>query len=275
MFKKRTVKSNKRVREAGEDAQEAVGSKVVRLGAKGARAGAFSAHSGPGATVSNGSPSRNGPTVQDEVQQHIQFQRETEAITGIKMNVAYRHPKHRGAGYQEVEISEEQRQQEDKYDLVLASRDTSTLSRTKEGPAEATVNDGLQKLSSVRSTTVFDFARDICKDFRDTGFCGYGDSCKFVHARDDFKAGWKLNTDWDLKSKEAHELEKKLKDIPFKCVLCKKPYKDPVKTTCNHYFCESCFLKRTAKTPNCYICNKNTNGVAKPAKDLDFLLKKQ
>ncbi|KAH3674936.1 hypothetical protein WICMUC_002956 [Wickerhamomyces mucosus] len=128
--------------------------------------------------------------------------------------------------------------------------------------------------SNVRSTTTFDFQRDVCKDFRDTGFCGYGDSCKFMHARDDFKAGWKLNKDWDLGSTLDDKLENEFKNIPFKCPICKKDYKNPIKTNCEHYFCESCFLTRFQKNlPNCFICGKNTNGIAKPAKNLKDLLK--
>ena len=128
--------------------------------------------------------------------------------------------------------------------------------------------------SNIRSTTVFDFQRDICKDYKQTGFCGFGDSCKFLHARDDFKAGWKLNKDWDLEAKDKEsKIEKELQDIPFKCVICKSDYKNPVKTSCNHYFCEMCFLIRSRKNQNCFICGKNTNGVAAPAKNLQSILK--
>jgi len=44
----------------------------------------------------------------------------------------------------------------------------------------------------------FDYQPDICKDYKETGFCSYGDSCKFMHDRGDYKSGWELETvgDW-------------------------------------------------------------------------------
>lgn len=32
----------------------------------------------------------------------------------------------------------------------------------------------------VRTTARFDYQPDICKDYKETGFCGYGDQCKHV-----------------------------------------------------------------------------------------------
>ena len=32
----------------------------------------------------------------------------------------------------------------------------------------------------VRSTARFDYQPDICKDYKETGFCGYGDQCKYA-----------------------------------------------------------------------------------------------
>ena len=44
----------------------------------------------------------------------------------------------------------------------------------------------------MRTTVRWDYAPDICKDFKETGFCGFGDSCKFMHDRGDYKFGWQL-----------------------------------------------------------------------------------
>ena len=42
----------------------------------------------------------------------------------------------------------------------------------------------------VRVSARFDYQPDICKDYKETGFCSYGDSCKFMHDRGDYKSGW-------------------------------------------------------------------------------------
>ena len=41
-----------------------------------------------------------------------------------------------------------------------------------------------------------------------TGFCGYGDQCKFLHDRGDYKSGWQLEREWDAEqSKKKKRLE--------------------------------------------------------------------
>ena len=50
-------------------------------------------------------------------------------------------------------------------------------------------------------------------------------------------------------------------DIPFACLICRKPYTDPVQTRCGHYFCSACAIKRFAKTPKCAACGTATGGM--------------
>ncbi|SCU82356.1 LADA_0C04676g1_1 [Lachancea dasiensis] len=127
--------------------------------------------------------------------------------------------------------------------------------------------------SDMKTTLYMDYQPDVCKDFKQTGFCGYGDSCKFLHIRDDFKTGWKLNQEWkvDLSREDIKQLE----DVPFKCLICKQDYKFPVVTNCGHYFCSACFMNRAKKTTKCYVCSEDTHGVARSAKNLASILKKQ
>ncbi|KAM0808376.1 putative Pre-mRNA-splicing factor CWC24 [Seiridium cardinale] len=157
------------------------------------------------------------------------------------------------------------------------------------GPIKAPTN--------IRTITVTDFAPDVCKDYKQTGFCGFGDNCKFLHAREDYKQGWQLDRDWENVTKgkknmggtvvasadreqnaaddddaaQAAMLEK----IPFACIICKKDYRSPIKTRCGHYFCEPCALQRYRKDPSCAACGSGTNGVFNTAKELNKLLEKK
>jgi RING finger protein 113A len=148
--------------------------------------------------------------------------------------------------------------------------------------------------TNVRTITITDYAPDVCKDYKQTGFCGFGDSCKFLHAREDYAQGWKLDRDWEVTNKgkknlggtvissankkneidvdkEAEEAAM-LEKIPFACIICKESYKSPVVTKCGHYFCEKCALQRYKKNPNCVACGAGTNGVFNSARSLQKLL---
>lgn len=154
-------------------------------------------------------------------------------------------------------------------------------------------NVGPQKLNSnVRTITVTDFAPDVCKDYKQTGFCGFGDSCKFLHAREDYKQGWQLDRDWEVDTQgkkltgrtvasanrsaknreDDQDDEKLLESIPFACIICKQSYSNPIVTKCGHYFCEACALKRYKKDPSCAACNASTGGTFNVAKKLNGLL---
>ncbi|KAK8223616.1 hypothetical protein BKA81DRAFT_295721 [Phyllosticta paracitricarpa] len=151
--------------------------------------------------------------------------------------------------------------------------------------------------SNVRMVTQIDYAPDVCKDYKQTGFCGFGDSCKFLHAREDYAAGWKLDREWEINTKgkklggtvvssanrdakpgeddENEEEAKLLEKIPFACIICKKPYTQPVVTNCGHYFCEKCALTRFRKNPSCAACGAGTGGRFNDAKNLKKLLEKK
>lgn len=149
-------------------------------------------------------------------------------------------------------------------------------SRKPVGPVKAPTN--------IRTITITDYAPDVCKDYKLTGFCGFGDTCKFLHAREDYAAGWKLDREWEIKQKggkmpvlqgkrmgtgwrKEEEVEEEM--VPFKCVICKDDYKAPIQTKCGHYFCESCAVDRyRRKNPSCAICGKRTDGVFNGAKGL-------
>ncbi|GAB1312014.1 RNA-splicing factor [Madurella fahalii] len=162
------------------------------------------------------------------------------------------------------------------------------------GPVKAPTN--------IRTITITDMAPDVCKDYKTSGFCGFGDSCKFLHAREDYAHGWQLDREWENVTKgkkvlggtvvasaerkatggkgdeerDEDEMEAAmLENIPFACIICKGPYKSPIVTRCGHYFCEGCALKRYRKDPSCAACGAGTNGVFNAAKRLQKLLDKK
>jgi len=145
-----------------------------------------------------------------------------------------------------------------------------------QGPARAPVH--------YRATSRFDYQPDVCKDFKDTGYCGYGDACKFLHDRSDYKTGWQLEKDWEEQQrKQRHdealvnlgeeEAPKKVADdgLPFACLICREPWdkkSHPVVTKCEHYFCEGCALKHFQKTWRCFVCAEQTGGIFNAAKNI-------
>ena len=123
----------------------------------------------------------------------------------------------------------------------------------------------LRASAFVRVSARFDYQPDVCKDYKETGFCSYGDACKFMHDRGDYKSGWELDREWEEEQKRRQEALQKGwgadgdedeaeggdddedDGLPFACYICRKPWaecgSEPVVTKCRHYFCESCALK--------------------------------
>jgi RING finger protein 113A len=161
----------------------------------------------------------------------------------------------------------------------------------------------LRAPSFLRASCRFDYQPDICKDYKETGFCGWGDSCKFLHDRGDYKSGWQLAKEWDeeqaKKKKKLEEAVKKLSNVndedgklleealkdgekeenyeipddedeilPFACFICREDFNQPVVTLCGHYFCSSCAFESNKKNPKCPCCDKYTNGIFNKATKL-------
>jgi RING finger protein 113A len=148
----------------------------------------------------------------------------------------------------------------------------STAGQLRAGP--------LKGVANVRITSRFDYAPAVCKDYKETGWCGFGDSCVFVHDRTDYKMGWELDLEWEEQQRKLEE-EKNVNyfvveeeevesddDLPFACYICRKEFQQPVMTKCKHYFCEACAIKQFSKSPACFVCGQNTQGVFNSAKEL-------
>ena len=138
----------------------------------------------------------------------------------------------------------------------------------------------LKASAFVRTTCRFDYQPDICKDYKDTGFCGFGDTCIYLHDRGDTLSGWQLEQQWEEQRKKdlaQRELDAfagtATKDeapvnsvddgLPFACHICRKPFTQPVVTSCGHYFCEQCIMNHVRENVKgtCPICGKDTHGV--------------
>jgi RING finger protein 113A len=140
-----------------------------------------------------------------------------------------------------------------------------------------------------RASCRFDYQPDVCKDYKDTGFCGFGDSCKFMHDRGNYKTGWQLEKEWEEtekkrklklalgnKDEEQEKLEAEAHmDIQFACPLTRQPFLQPVVTLCGHYFEESAILSHYAKSSICPMCAKSTYGTFNKASKLVALLAKR
>ena len=75
--------------------------------------------------------------------------------------------------------------------------------------------------SFFRASVRIDHEPCICKDYKETGFCGFGDSCKFIHDRGDYKMGWQIEREHDLgvyneTEEENWEVSSDEEDLPFK-----------------------------------------------------------
>jgi RING finger protein 113A len=149
----------------------------------------------------------------------------------------------------------------------------------------------IKAATHVRVTARFDYQPDICKDYKETGFCGYGDTCIYLHDRTDTVSGWQLERQWEEQQKVKKEKQEQIMndfatgiigdntrnvdddsknntplqsgdDIPFACYICREHFKEPVVTNCSHYYCEKCIMNHVRTVSEaCPICQKETGCV--------------
>lgn len=159
------------------------------------------------------------------------------------------------------------------YTKYIEGKETSQGSAaSRKGPLRAPLY--------LRSTVRWDYQPDICKDYKETGYCGFGDSCKFLHDRGDYKSGWQLDWEYennkygkeDMKQFEVSSSDEE--DLPFACYICREHFKNPVVSRCKHYFCESCALEQFKKSSRCAACGQQTGGIFNPAKEIVAKIKK-
>ncbi|KAL0213516.1 hypothetical protein RCL1_007142 [Eukaryota sp. TZLM3-RCL] len=162
-------------------------------------------------------------------------------------------------------------------DAATLEKITSALRSEAQKDTICSFSLGKPSSSAISTKTELDMQPHICKDWMETGFCGYGDNCKFAHIRlvDESEHTKKLHE--QLRSKRAllQQLNKKSsttaptttvqqeKDkIPEeqeatplpKCSMC-SDQKDLFKSKCGCVYCLSC-SKLTEE--GCFSCGSET-----------------
>ena len=62
----------------------------------------------------------------------------------------------------------------------------------------------------MKVTTRMDHNPERCKDYYEHGYCGFGDTCIFIHDRGDYKSGHQLDLEYEqaLKKKQLKFMRK-------------------------------------------------------------------
>lgn len=141
--------------------------------------------------------------------------------------------------------------------------------------ADAVHDSSLNAMGPKRSAqdsgnnSAFDYTPDLCKDFLETGYCGWGDACIYMHDRNPGTPGWKVEKEWQEKRKAEREQlmrggsagQDEEGALPWACFLCRGDFQRPVQTACGHIFCETCALRRFRSDTRCAVCQRDTQGV--------------
>lgn len=167
-----------------------------------------------------------------------------------------------------------------KNTLLSSGDDKVTVQTTKTSPTRKSKGrfGPIGSSSNIRITTRFDYQPDVCKDYKETGYCGYGDSCKFLHDRSDYKPGWVIEKEWEVSEKRKRATEKEAvvdeRKLDTVCPICSEEFKRPVKTICGHDFCEDCALVQYAKDSKCAVCAEPTKGIFNVAREITVISSK-
>ena len=75
------------------------------------------------------------------------------------------------------------------------------------------LKDKQQMNRNIRTTCRFDYQHCICKDYKLTGYCGFGDDCIFVHDRSDYYTGWEIENRFNMEEHRKKFLDRKRKFV--------------------------------------------------------------
>ncbi|KAJ3457938.1 hypothetical protein MRS44_012047 [Fusarium solani] len=124
-----------------------------------------------------------------------------------------------------------------KRDIPLS--DINDATKRKDWYDQPTTKGPARAASNVRIATTTDFARDVCKDYKKTGW-----------------QGWQLDREWELHGKKKipgsankgedngnADDETTLNNLPLSCYICEGPYKRPIELWGRKYGCIQCSFK--------------------------------
>jgi hypothetical protein len=171
---------------------------------------------------------------------------------------------------------------------VLKVQEPSKIKKSQLGAKFGPV----RQLRNIQHSNGIDYNPSRCKDFHDSGYCAFGNSCIFIHDRTDYKSGHELDLEWEEKTRRKDERRKRratkkkngedldpedlsseeegLEDyeeelvygeIDELCLICGEDYKLPSLLPCGHIFCDKCALSHYKYEKTCFKCNKVTGGI--------------
>lgn len=128
----------------------------------------------------------------------------------------YTHKKNKVlSGKDALKTNEDYRSDEDDDELIKGNKKTykglssynEFVNKKDSAPTQKSAGSSiragqLKAASNVRITSQFDYEQDICKDYQRTGYCGYGDTCIYIHDRTVYKPGSKVENSWKKQQKK-------------------------------------------------------------------------
>ena len=105
-------------------------------------------------------------------------------------------------------------------------RHEETTLRYDPDDVDPTLKDKHRMNRFIKSSIRVDYKSGICKDFRDTGFCGFGDNCLFLHDRSDLYSGWELDNMFNIEEHKKKFLTRKRQMPKIKLSILNKKEED-------------------------------------------------
>lgn len=197
MFKKRNVKGvNRRKRPRDDDIEDAKGSLSVQDGLD--KSEEVGKSNGAGISTQL-EPSEKASEANEEPGARNEPSKET--VESLKVRARKSLFESSKLEQEERNVNEETVQLEKRANQLQKVDDQGHKLYTGKLKAKK-ADKWIAQSSHVKTNTVMDYQPDVCKDFLKNGYCGYGDSCKFLHYREEYKVAKKQPKEWEAVAKK-------------------------------------------------------------------------